>query len=68
MGSSDCTLNESTSTTNVSKGHIIINGMDEPAPLPNRHNFEADVARLNNAITKISKEVNITFALIFYID
>jgi hypothetical protein len=57
MGSSDCTLNESTSTTNVSKGHIIINGMDEPAPLPNRHNFEADVARLNNAITKISKEI-----------
>uniref|UniRef100_A0AC34FNA3 Uncharacterized protein n=1 Tax=Panagrolaimus sp. ES5 TaxID=591445 RepID=A0AC34FNA3_9BILA len=31
---------------------------NDPAPLPNRHNFEADVGRLNNAIIKISKEIS----------
>lgn len=54
-GDPDCTLHESTSTE---AGPIrrLVTEMDDPAPIPNRHNFEADVGRLNNAITKISKE------------
>ena len=57
MGSGDteCTLYECCNS--AASGSSLFK-MDSQAKTPNRHDFETDIWRLNNAISKVYKEVS----------